>query len=365
MMKAGIKKTGLKGLSLALLTLGLGLVMNNGARAAEYSDCTVKEFEPSGQLERRLSYGAYGQWNDTFSESMITVNDPQQQPVEYYSISKQPVNAEPRQLVLFLHGFPEFAWAWEEQLEYFGDEYHAVALDLKGHHYSDKPKSIAEYDFIKLARELKEVVGCLGYESLTLVGHDFGGVLAYTFGMLYPEMLNGMVILNAPHPYIFGREYNNPEGDQKEKSQYMEYAQGDGIFDQAKFFKVMFSDDALLGSDFYAGKRKFRLMGEGWSSLSAWNRMKSYYRAMDFPPSADEYKPIPSQMQKSMMTIHAPTLVLWGENDPYMSNKLLDGLEEFAPDLEVKTFSEHTHWITHELTDLNLYIEGFLNQHSK
>jgi len=335
--------------------------MNNGASATENSDCAVNEFEPSGKLERRLSYGAYGQWNDTFSESMITVNDPQQQPVEYYSISKQPVNAEPHQLVLFLHGFPEFAWAWEEQLEYFGDEYHAVALDLKGHHYSAKPKSIAEYDFIKLARELKEVVRCLGYESLTLVGHDFGGVLAYTFGMLYPEMLNGMVILNAPHPYIFGREYNNPEGDQKEKSKYMEYAQGDGVFDQTKFFKIMFSDDALLGSDFYAGKRKLRLMGEGWSSLSAWNRMKSYYRAMDFPPSANEYKPTPSQMQKSMMTIHAPTLVLWGENDPYMSNKLLDGLEEFVPELEVKRFPEHTHWITHELTDLNLYLEEFLN----
>jgi len=359
-----MKKIGMTGFNVFWLLISTLILFNASANASRYPDCIVDEFTPTDRLERRLESGAYGEWSDAFEESMITVYDHKQQPTEYYSISKQPTHIDSKQLLIFLHGFPEFAWGWEKQLEYFGDEYYALALDLKGHHYSSKPKDIAEYDFIKLARELKEVATCLGYETLTLVGHGFGGVLAYTFGMLYPEMLNGLVILNAPHPYIFGREYNNPEGDQKQKSKYMEYAQGDGFFDQAKFFKVMFSDDALLGSDFYQGKRKFRLMGEGWSSLSAWNRMKSYYRAMDFPPSADEYKPVPSQMQKSMMTIHAPTLVLWGQNDPYMSNKLLDGLEEFVPDLEVKTFSEHTHWITHELTDLNLYIEGFLNRHS-
>jgi len=354
----------MKGFNCGLLMMSVLLAMSASVSASRYTGCIVNDFEPSYKLKSSLAIGAYGEWNDTFEESIITVYDHKQEPMEYYSISKKPTHTDPRQLVVFLHGFPEFAWAWEEQLEYFGDEYHTVSLDLKGHHYSAKPEEITEYDFIKLARELKEVVKCLGYESLILVGHDFGGVLAYTFGMLYPEMLNSMVVLNAPHPYIFGREYNNPEGDQKEKSKYMEYAQGDGIIDQAKFFKVMFSDDALLGSEFYQGNRKFRLMGEGWSSLSDWNRMKSYYRAMPFPPNPEEFKPTPTSMQRSMMSIYAPTLVLWGQNDPYMSNKLLDGLEEFVPDLEIKTFSEHTHWITHELTDLNAHLEAFFNHNS-
>ena len=357
-----MKNIRMKGINLGFFLLSTLLTISHSASASEYEGCIVNDFEPSAQLERRLASGAYGDWNETFEESMITVYDHKQQPMEYYSISKKPNHSDPRELVVFLHGFPEFAWGWEEQLEYFGDEYHAVALDLKGHHYSAKPKSIAEYDYVKLARELKEVVKCLGYDSLILVGHDFGGVLAYTFSMLYPDMLHSMVILNAPHPYIFGREYNNPEGDQREKSKYMEYAQGDGFLDQARFFKVMFSDDALFGSGFYSGKRKLRLMGEGWSSLPAWNRMKSYYRSMPFPPSADEFKAEPSAMQKSMMTVYAPTLVLWGENDPYMSNKLLEGLEALVPELEIKRFPEHTHWITHELPDLNNYLEEFFNR---
>jgi len=353
----------MKKLNYVLLITSFLVMFCSQANASRYPDCAINEFEASASLERNLKWGIYGDWNDSFEESMITVYDHNEQPTDYYSISKKPSDAKPRQLVLFLHGFPEFSWAWEKQLEYLGDEYHAVALDLKGHHYSSKPDDIAEYDFVKLAREVKEVVRCLDYESLTLVGHDFGGVLSYVFASLYPEMLNGLVILNAPHPYIFGREYNNPEGDQKEKSEYMEYAQGDGFIDRAKFLKIILSDQSLFESDFYDNNRKNRLLKENWAPLGNWARMKSYYRAMSFPPSPDEFKPRPTDTQKAMFTIRAPTMVLWGLDDPYFSTKLLDGLDEWIPDLELTTFEEHTHWIAHELPDFNEYLEDFLNRH--
>ena len=91
--------------------------------------------------------------------------------------------------------------------------------------------------------------------------------------------------------------------------------------------------------------------------------MKSYYRSMYYPTSADVYKPTPSKLQKSTLTVHAPTMMLWGLGDPFLSPTLLDGIEEMVPDLELHTFEEYTHWINHEMPDLNEYLEDFFVRH--
>lgn len=340
------------------------LTLVNFSHASRYQSCIIEEFVPTDSFDRKMELGVYGKWNDTFDQSMITVHDYNGTATQYYTIDKKPTDRDPKGLVLFLHGFPEFSWAWEEQLEYFGDTYHAVAIDIKGHHYSSKPEAVSEYDYVKSAREIKELIECLGYDTLIIVGHDFGGAIAYSFASLYPEMLHGLVVLNAPHLYTYGREYHNPEGDQKSKSFYIDIAQGTSSADQFRFFASIFSDTSIITNGFYRGFRIFRLMGENWASLTNWERMKNYYRSMYYPPDPDFFKPVPTDLHKSVLTIHTPTLILWGLDDPYLSPKLLDNIEDFVPNVEVVTFHNLTHWIHHELDDLNDYLEAFFMLHS-
>src|SRR5437762_9888430 len=109
--------------------------------------------------------------------------------------------------ILFLHGFPEFWYAWKGQVEEFGKSYRAVALDMRGYNLSDKPKAVEEYAVPKLVDDIKGVLEKLSPgKKAVLVAHDWGGVVAWAFAMTYPDMLEKLVIINAPHPALFGQQ---------------------------------------------------------------------------------------------------------------------------------------------------------------
>lgn len=322
--------------------------------------CRQSNFVPNPNHLTRLDSGWVGDWNRTFSEKMISVKDIDGNTWDYFSIEKKP--ADPQHLILFLHGFPEFAYAWEQQLEYFGDQYHAVAVDLKGHHYSSSPDSIEEYDFIEIAWEIRALIRCLGYETATLVGHDFGGAIAWIMGMLNPDAVDGLVVLSVPHPYLFGRALLNPSSDQRERSQYIDYAQGTSLNAQLNFSRIIFSDFSIFDSGFYSGNRILRLMLESWVPTQRWKTMKHYYRAMPYPPNEQDYPPQLTTFQRKIYTIKRPTLFLWGLSDPYFSTDTLEGIDDLVPDLELVTYPKGSHWLHHEAQDLNLRIENFLNR---
>ncbi|HET8704770.1 MAG TPA: alpha/beta fold hydrolase, partial [Pseudomonadales bacterium] len=173
---------------------------------AQASDaCNIQPFVTPPRDAEILRSGLVGQWHTDFEQRLISIRDLDQHRLQYYSLEKKP--AQSKELIIFLHGFPEFSWAWEKELEYFGQKMHAVALDLKGHHYSSAPDEVTEYDFVKLAWELRQIIHCLGYQNATLVGHDFGGGLAWATAMLYPDAVNALVVLNAPHIYLLGRAF--------------------------------------------------------------------------------------------------------------------------------------------------------------
>ncbi len=129
-------------------------------------------------------------------------------------------------LILFLHGFPEFWYAWRKQLEEFGRDFIAVAPDMRGYDLSSKPAAVEEYDIGKLVGDVRGLVEHLasahhlGAAKCFLVGHDWGGIVAWAMAMACPEIVERLVIINAPHPKIFERELReNPK--QQEASQYM------------------------------------------------------------------------------------------------------------------------------------------------
>src|SRR5947199_201168 len=109
-------------------------------------------------------------------------------------------------LVLFLHGFPEFWYAWTAQLAEFGRDHRAVAPDMRGYNLSSKPTDLAAYRVKHLVTDVRALADHLGATTFALVGHDWGGVVAWAFALAHPDRLEQLVVVNAPHPTIFERE---------------------------------------------------------------------------------------------------------------------------------------------------------------
>jgi epoxide hydrolase 4 len=126
-------------------------------------------------------------------------------------------------LIVFLHGFPEFWYAWKAQLAEFGRDHLAVAPDMRGYNLSSKPDGVEQYRMPLLVADVKalaEKLGASPARKFVLVGHDWGGVVAWAFAAAHPELLEKLVIVNAPHPGVFGRLLREDAAQQK-ASAYM------------------------------------------------------------------------------------------------------------------------------------------------
>ena len=122
-------------------------------------------------------------------------------------------------LVVLLHGFPDFWYGWREQIPLLSRHHTVAALDLRGYNLSDQPAGASQYGITSLAADVAAVIHDLGYEHATIVGHDWGGGIAWVFAALYPQMTDGLVALQTPHPRGLLRELRtNPE--QQARSAY-------------------------------------------------------------------------------------------------------------------------------------------------
>src|SRR6266568_1510519 len=132
--------------------------------------------------------------------------------IHYASIGKGP-------LMVMIHGFPDFWYTWRKQMEALSDTYQCVAIDQRGYNLSDKPKGVDNYRIPLLVADVAAVIKSLGRDKAIIVGHDWGGMVAWTFAMTNPQMTDKLVILNLPHPRGLIRELaHNPQ--QRKNSQY-------------------------------------------------------------------------------------------------------------------------------------------------
>src|SRR6202162_2846523 len=124
-------------------------------------------------------------------------------------------------LILFLHGFPEFWYEWKNQLVEFGKDHQAVAPDLRGYNLSDKPTELDQYRMSSLVEDVRAFADHLSHgKKFVLVGHDWGGAVAWSFAIAHPDYLAKLVIINAPHPGVFAKLLSSDPAQQK-ASQYM------------------------------------------------------------------------------------------------------------------------------------------------
>ncbi len=260
-------------------------------------------------------------------------------------------------LVVLLHGFPEFWYSWRYQIPMLAEHgYTVVAPDLRGYNDTDKPRR--GYDVPTLLRDIKGLIKGLGYEKAVIVGHDWGGVLAWGFAMRYPELTERLIVLNAPHPWAFQRELRHAK--QLRMSWYVlafqipwlpdyllarNHAQlvGQTIY-EAAVQKEAFPPDVLL--------RYQEAMSKPHAIPSALNYYRTLVRRGPFNP-LDKDTP---------MLIKAPTLLIWGEQDVALSIELTEGLEQWIPTIQVRRIAESGHWVQQEQPELvNTYMLEFLS----
>jgi pimeloyl-ACP methyl ester carboxylesterase len=278
-------------------------------------------------------------------------------------------------LILFLHGFPEFWYEWKSQLAEFSRDHTAVAPDLRGYNLSSKPDEVSAYAVPNLVADVHALAATLlkttGGSTFTLVAHDWGGVIAWVYAAQHPEMLDKLVILNAPHPTIFGRELReNPA--QQQASQYMlmfrsqeaEALLAENDYDWLKR-AVLGKNTSQADEDAYV---------EAWSQPGALTGGLNYYRASGVgplpSPAATSTPPAPPAPPATPTTattaapplmIRVPTLVIWGEKDTALLTGNLNGLEQYVPKLTVKRIPDGSHWIAREkAADVNQLIREFV-----
>lgn len=252
-------------------------------------------------------------------------------------------------LLLFLHGFPEFWFAWHAQLAHFGDAFYAVAPDLRGYNLSDQPAEVNAYRAKWLLQDIGQLIDALGAERCVIVAHDWGGALAWQFAIQQPEKVERLLIINATHPVPFAEGLARDPAQQA-ASQYMNWLRADG------------SEDALAKDDFRVAERLMLGMGDNPAWFDADTRARyhacwacglrggvNYYRASRVhPPTASEPGAAGLALEPEQFRVPVPVRVLWGEQDRAMLPKLLDTLDRFVADLTITRVPDASHWIVHE-----------------
>lgn len=269
-----------------------------------------------------------------------------------------------RRLILFAHGFPEFWYVWRRQLEYFGEDFLAVAPDMRGYNLSSKPEGVASYGIDKLVGDLVGLARHLGHEKFVLVAHDWGGGVAWSTALRHPDKVERLVIVNCPHPVTFERELTTNPVQQK-ASQYtllFQTPQAEALLEANGYdalSKLFLKKGLETGLFTEADSRAYI---EAWSQPGALTGSLNYYRAARLGPAMKPGGRVGSfENNIADPVVRVPTLVLWGEKDTALVVENLNGLEAYVPDLKVVRVPDGTHWLIHEQPDLiNREIRAFV-----
>ena len=267
-------------------------------------------------------------------------------------------------VIIFLHGFPEFWYGWKNQISEFARDFRVVAPDMRGYNTSDKPGDVSQYRMNCLTDDVKGLIQALGKDRVVLAGHDWGGIVAWAFAMRYPEYLSRLIILNAPHPTIFARELqNNPE--QQKASEYIKMfrsPRAEEILsrDNYLYLRTAVFDGCEDSSCFSEEDRSAYL--EAWSKPGALTGGLNYYRANPLVDISQAGRAEAEQRSAPYSwKIKLPTLLIWGEKDIALTTSLLNGIESYVEDIEIKRIPEATHWVQHDSPEIvNRHIRDFL-----
>ena len=260
--------------------------------------------------------------------------------------------------VVFLHGFPEFWYGWRRQLPAVAEAgYRTIAPDLRGYNRTERPAGVEQYRLDVLVEDVVALVETLCDGSATIVGHDWGGLIAWEVAGRRPDVVDRLAILNAPHPELYDRELRSL--DQLLRSWYILYFQLPvvpdrllGAFD-ARLVRWLFENASEFENAFTPEDidRYCRAVSRPGAPTAAINYYRALFRATirDELPLLSRPGHPPGAMQAGRIDV--PTLVCWGLQDVALVPELTVGLDEWVSDLRLERFPAASHWLHHELPE--------------
>lgn len=283
------------------------------------------------------SSGAHGQQKDIFDRVTHGHAESDGVKIHYATLGTGP-------LVVMIHGFPDFWYTWRHAMDALSGQFQVVAIDQRGYNLSDKPKGVENYDLRLLVADVAAVIRHLGRDKATIVGHDWGGMVAWQFAMNLPQMTENLIVLNLPHPSGLLRELrSNPE--QIANSEYARTFQKQTPNDPAVFFGRPMTPETLSSwvKDPVARKRYVEAFAR-----SDFDAMLNYYKR-NYPAASGTDLPAPPQLPK----VGVPVLMFHGLEDRALHRNGLSGTWDWLEkDLTLVTVPGAGHFVQQDAADL-------------
>jgi len=256
--------------------------------------------------------------------------------------------------VILIHGFPESHRTWREIAARLDDRFRLVMPDLRGFGDSDRPQEVQAYATDTLIADIFALADVLGIDRFALVGHDWGGAIAWAAALRGNTRIERLAIVNSPHPLIFQKSLIEDE-PQRAASQYMRAFRNPGMeagieamgFDT--FFEKSFSkhvDLALISPE------ERQIYVEQWSRPGALTAMLNWYRSSQVVvPAVDENASMPAWVPRGVPKLHIPVRVIWGLEDKALLPIQLEEIGEVGDDVEVFPLKGVGHFAPWEAPD--------------
>ena len=239
-------------------------------------------------------------------------------------------------LVVMIHGFPDFWYTWRSQLEALRPEYRVLAVDTRGYNRSAQPQGVESYSLDKLSGDIATVIRAQAQSSATVVGHDWGGAIAWSVAMNIPEVVENLIILNLPHPRGLARELANSEAQQRASQYAFNFQQPDA--------HKMLTPEILVGIS--QGRSDDKVKGRYLEAFqqSSMEAMLNYYKA-NYPKPGEEFMP-------EYPTVEVPVLMFHGLQDrALLPGALNDTWHWVSNSLTLVTIPGANHWVQNDAAD--------------
>jgi pimeloyl-ACP methyl ester carboxylesterase len=260
-------------------------------------------------------------------------------------------------VALFLHGFPESRRSWRRQLPFIaGQGWRAVAPDLRGYGQSSRPSGRAAYRLDNLIADVGALFDALGARRRILIGHDWGGIIAWTAAIQRVRPLDGLVIMNAPHPAAYAR-YVHRSPAQMLRSWYVLYFQLPWLPELATTAGHAHAiERAFVGTTANPGvfsAEDLQVYRDNALAPGAMTAMINYYRANALALNAAD--------RTLTRKVETPTLLIWGEKDPFLGVALTELNVPYVDDLTIRRLPGISHWVQQEAPDqVNATLAGWM-----